>query len=140
MPVPNVVIGSRTNGEKVLIARELRRGMTRAERILWRALKANRYEALHFRRQQVISGFIVDFYCHAASLILEVDGPIHDRQREADAYRDAVFLAQGLRILRVSNDEVLTDLDGVLDSVWSAIISESATSTSPFPLREGDRG
>ena len=134
------MIGSRTNGEKLLIARAMRRSMTRAERTLWRELKANRFEWLHFRRQQVIDGFIVDFYCHGAALIVEVDGPVHDRQQEEDANRDAVLHAHGFRILRVSNDAVLTNIDSVLDRIWSAIFATDVVSTSPFPLREGDRG
>ena len=58
--------------------------MTPAEKILWEELRANKL-GVHFRRQQVISGFIVDFYCHKAALVLEVDGDVHDLQQEEDA-------------------------------------------------------
>jgi len=69
--------------------------MTRAERVLWQRLKAGRLQGWHFRRQQVIDGFIVDFYCHAAGLVLEIDGGVHEQQREYDTERDAVLLARG---------------------------------------------
>jgi very-short-patch-repair endonuclease len=136
-PVPNVVSGSRTNVEKLIRARELRQTMTRPERLLWRALKANRFEYLHFRRQQVIDGYIVDFYCHAASLIVEVDGSVHQERREDDANRDIALTAHGLRVLRVRNGEVLNDIDTVLERIWSAAHDDDLTSTFPFLLGRG---
>ena len=81
-PVPNIVIGQPVDDAKVERANELRREMTAAERRLWNCLRANRLAGLHFRRQQVIDGFIVDFYCHASALIVEVDGPVHEEQTE----------------------------------------------------------
>ena len=60
-----------------------RRDLTLAEKILWQELRGNKL-GVHFRRQQVIAGFIVDFYCHMAALVLEVDGDIHDLQQEED--------------------------------------------------------
>ncbi len=74
----NIVTGQRVKKEKLERAKELRRNMTPAERRLWNELRANRLGGWHFRRQQIIDGFIVDFYCHKAGLIIEVDGPIHD--------------------------------------------------------------
>jgi very-short-patch-repair endonuclease len=60
-------------------------------------LRANKL-GVHFRRQQVIEGFIVDFYCHKAALVIEVDGDIHDLQQEEDASREKVLSEMGLRI------------------------------------------
>jgi very-short-patch-repair endonuclease len=60
--------------------------MTPAEKILWQELRVNKL-GVHFRRQQVIAGFIVDFYCHKAALVIEVDGDIHDLQQEENARR-----------------------------------------------------
>ena len=108
----------RMTGVKRNRARELRHSMTPEESILWRHLRAHRSDALHVRRQHVIRGFIVDFYCHAARLIIEVDGAIHDQQREADAERDTILSASGYRILRITNDEVNGDLDGVLQRIY----------------------
>ena len=95
MPIPNIVTGQHIDPGKTQLARELRRRMTPAERILWQFLKAGRLQGWHFRRQQVIDGFIVDSYCHAAGLVLEIDGGVPDQQREYDAERDAVLLARG---------------------------------------------
>jgi very-short-patch-repair endonuclease len=80
-------------------------------------LQTNKLGGWHFRRQQVIDGFIVDFYCHAASLIVEVDGGIHEIQKEQDAERDAHLISRGFRILRVTNNEVKNDLNGVLRKI-----------------------
>ncbi len=60
--------------------------MTSAEKILWEHLKAKRFHNLKFRRQQIIKGFIVDLYCNSLELVIEVDGKIHDKQKEYDAY------------------------------------------------------
>ena len=62
----NIVIGQRVMAEKVAQARRLRKQMTEAEKRLWERLRGNRVDGVHFRRQQIIDGFIVDFYCHAA--------------------------------------------------------------------------
>ena len=64
---------------------------------------------VHFRRQQVIAGFIVDFYCHKAGLVVEVDGDIHDLQQEEDARREKALSELGLRVVRFGNDEVVKD-------------------------------
>jgi very-short-patch-repair endonuclease len=57
----------------------------------WQHLRANQLNGLHFRRQQIIDGFIADFYCHVARLVIEVDGEIHQQQAEYDAERDRVL-------------------------------------------------
>ena len=88
--------------------------MTDAEIRLWDALRANRLNGLQFRRQQFIDGFIVDFYCHALQLVVEVDGPIHASQAEYDRERDYTLAGHGLRVLRVTNDEVTHALPSVL--------------------------
>lgn len=117
MPIKNIVIGQKITTEKRQRAKELRQNMTPEEALLWHELRTNKLAGWHFRRQQVIDGFIVDFYCHAASLIVEVDGGIHETQKEQDAERDAHLLSRGFRILRVTNDEVNKDLQGVLQKI-----------------------
>lgn len=79
--------------EKKALARELRARSTPEERILWRYLRRNQLNGFHFRRQHVLAGFIVDFYCPAARLIVELDGSYHHEQVEADRQRDAFFEA-----------------------------------------------
>src|SRR3990172_7106292 len=104
MPVKNIIPGQTVTKEKLQRAKELRREMTAAEKILWQELRANKL-GVHFRRQQVIAGFIVDFYCHKAALVVEVDGDIHDLQQEEDARREKVLSEIGLRIVRFGEIE-----------------------------------
>ena len=120
MPAQNIVIGQHVDPVKVERAKELRRNMTEAEAILWQQLRGNRLNGLHFRRQQVIDGFIVDFYCHAAGLVVEVDGGIHAGQADCDVERDCVLAERGLRVLRVTNEDVRNDLSGVLGRILEA--------------------
>ena len=94
--------------------------MTPAEKILWEELRANKL-GVHFRRQQVIQGFIVDFYCHKAGLVIEVDGDIHDLQKEEDERREKVLSALGLRVVRFRNDEVVRDVSAVVGRIRAAI-------------------
>ncbi len=117
MPPRNIVIGQNVNPEKVARAKELRREMTATEKILWGQLRTNRLDGLHFRRQQVIAGFIVDFYCHAAGLAVELDGLVHANQVEYDLERDRALEEYGVRVLRFRNDEVLENLEAVLTSI-----------------------
>ncbi len=111
------MLGQPILAENRELARRLRREMTPAERRLWAHLRRNQVEGLHFRRQQVIQGFVVDFYCHAAALIIEVDGGIHADQADYDAEREAMLVARGFVIARFRNDEVLLQLDSVLDRI-----------------------
>ena len=115
-----IVIGQRVDPVKVQRAKELRRQMTSEETILWQQLRTNRLHGFHFRRQQIIDGFIVDFYCHAASLVVEVDGEIHQQQAEYDAERDRILTARGLLVLRFQNKEVNEDLASVLAHIVKA--------------------
>lgn len=101
-------------------ARELRSNQTPAEQVLWEKLRGNRLNGWHFRRQQIIGGYIVDFYCHRASLAVELDGSIHASQREYDADRDQILAELGVRVLRFPNEEVITDLSMVLNKILKA--------------------
>jgi len=121
MPVKNIIPGQRVTKEKLQLAKELRREMTPAEKILWNELRANKL-GVHFRRQQVIAGFIVDFYCHKSALVIEVDGDIHDLQRDEDTRRENALREMGLRIVRFRNDEVVRDLSAVLRKIRELIV------------------
>jgi very-short-patch-repair endonuclease len=116
----NIVIGQKITSTKLQRAKELRRQMTPEEQTLWQHLRANRLHGFHFRRQQIIDGFIADFYCHAAGLVIEVDGEIHEQQAEYDAERDKVLSARGLHLLRIKNEEVTENLDKVLLRIYQA--------------------
>ncbi|MBC8507760.1 MAG: endonuclease domain-containing protein [Anaerolineales bacterium] len=121
----NIITGQKIKPEKLARAKELRRNMTPAERRLWGKLRANRLGGWHFRRQQVIDGYIVDFYCHKARLVIEVDGPIHYKQKKEDARRSKVLSARELKILRFTNGAVMNDLDRVLDEILEEIEPDS---------------
>ncbi len=114
MPAKNIVTGQKVDHAKIQRARDLRRQMTPEEKILWQALRANRLGGFHFRRQQVIDGFIVDFYCHAVGLVVELDGGIHQQQADYDTERDQVLAARNLRVVRIRNKEIDHNLDDVL--------------------------
>lgn len=121
----NIIIGQKISSVKVQRAKELRSQMTEEEKILWQHLRANRLNNLHFRRQQIIDGFIVDFYCHAARLVIEVDGEIHQQQIEYDAERDQILSARGLRLLRIKNEQVRYDLGSVLERIAKTCLEET---------------
>ncbi len=107
------------------MARFLRQRATPAEAALWEALRHRRLAGLRFRRQHKVAGFIVDFFCPEKRLVVEVDGPIHERQREADAARDTLLQATGHRVLHVTNDAVLDNLTAVLRTIRTAACSPS---------------
>ena len=100
-------------------AKQLRQTMTRAETLLWRYLKAGRVDGLGFRRQMPIRNYIADFICLAAKVIVELDGELHDfeeRQR-ADQVRDAFFASEGFEVLRFTNAQVMSNLEGVVEVI-----------------------
>jgi len=134
-----IVTGQKVTTEKHEMARELRRTMTPAERILWQRLRANRLDGRHFRRQQIIDGFIVDFYCHQAGLIIEVDGPIHETQKEADAEREAILTGRGLTVLRFTNQQVMNNMNEVLREIRGYLDTVDSP-PSPLPTWEGEPG
>jgi len=109
--------------------REMRKHPTPAEEALWERLR-RRQLGIRFRRQHCIDRFIVDFYARDAGLIVEVDGPIHQAQREYDAWRQSVLEELGYRVLRFTNEQVLEDIEGVLECIQGAI----PRSRTPSPL------
>lgn len=109
MPIKNIVTNRPVTKAKLQRAKELRREMTSAEKLLWQEIRANKL-GVHFRRQQIIQGFIVDFYCHKAGLVIEVDGDIHDLQKEEDKRREKVLSELGLKVVRFENGEVMKNL------------------------------
>jgi very-short-patch-repair endonuclease len=111
-----IISGQRIDPVKLKRAKTLRREMTPAERLLWSRLRRNQL-GYHFRRQQIIDGFIVDFYCHSASLIVEVDGPIHEQQIDYDDNRDEVLAKRDMLILRVTNQEVIERLEETIERI-----------------------
>ena len=120
MPVKNIVRGQSVSFEMLERAKKLRREMTPAEKIMWKELKTNKLNALHFRRQQIVHGYFADFYCHQHELIVELDGGIHELQKEYDAEREEYLIALGFRIIRFTNDDITGNLKGVLQKLVDA--------------------
>jgi very-short-patch-repair endonuclease len=114
MSPERIVTGQPVAPAKVERSRDLRRRMTPAERRLWAQLRGRRLDGARFRRQLVVAGFILDFYCHAAGLAVEVDGGVHETQQAYDLERDHALAAQGVRVRRLANDQVLGDLPAAL--------------------------
>src|SRR5690242_14717522 len=94
-------------------ARKLRSRMTDAERKLWFALRDRRFEAFKFRRQVPIGAYIADFICFDSRLVLEVDGG-HHADSKRDERRDRWLAENGFRVVRFWNNDVLSNLEGVL--------------------------
>ena len=103
--------------------RELRNRPTKAEAVLWSALKGRRLDGVKFRRQHSAGPFILDFYCPASRLAVEVDGSVHDDPARAayDADRQRWLAERGIRVVRVTNDEVLDRLDVAVERIRSVL-------------------
>jgi len=99
------------------LAREHRHQPTPAEDRLWQALRGQNLDGLKFRRQHTFERFIVDFFCAKARLVIEVDGSIYQYTVEEDKVRQAFLESQNLRVIRFSNEAVMTHLDVVLDRI-----------------------
>jgi very-short-patch-repair endonuclease len=105
----------------------LRHHQTRAEHRLWLQLRSKRLANRHFRRQVRLDRYVVDFVCFSLRLIIEVDGPSHELTPGQDAVRMRRLEAQGYRIIRFSNEQVMRELDSVVETV-KAVIAEMAAS------------
>ena len=111
-------------------AKSMRREPTGPELKLWLELRAKRFGGAKFRRQVVVGSFIADFACRKPMLIVEVDGETHAERGEADAKRTAFLEGRGYRVIRFTNSEVATNLEGVLHAIGEAL----EDSPSPLPL------
>ncbi len=97
------------------IRRALRAGSTPAEEALWKEIRNGKLKGLKFKRQHSIGNYIVDFYCASKRLIVELDGQVHNTkdQKEKDEFRDLNLTEMDFRILRFTNDQVLSDIEQV---------------------------
>ena len=116
-------------------ARDLRKNMTETELFLWNKIRRKQlYGYQFYQTKEYIGSYIVDFYCPAAKLVIELDGGQHyseDGIRE-DKKRDNYLLSLGLRILRFSDREVFKNTEGVIDKICQLLIK-----SPPTPLRKG---
>ncbi len=115
-------------------AAPLRQRATDAERALWSALRGRRLQGFKFKRQWTLGAYIVDFCCLEARVIVEADGGQHGSER--DARRTAWLEGQGYRLIRFWNNDVLTNLDGVLQT----IVMTLRANPHPNPLPQAGEG
>ena len=109
-------------------ARRLRSNMTEAEKRLWSVLRYRQLDAHRFRRQVPIGAYIVDFACLEKRLLIEIDGGQHEEQTRRDAARTSWLERRGYHVLRFWNNDVLSNLDGVV-----SIIRETLSALTPHP-------
>ncbi|HEU5168373.1 MAG TPA: endonuclease domain-containing protein [Chitinophagaceae bacterium] len=106
-------------GKLYQFGRELRQGLTEAEKLLWEKLRGRKLNGLKFRRQHPLDKFIVDFYCNERKLVVELDGRVHDEKmnKEYDEARTAMLAGLNIIVLRFENEEVINDMQGVLKKI-----------------------
>ncbi len=105
------------NLHKHFTAKVLRKNFTDTERLLWKYLRAKQMEGCKFRRQEPIGSYIVDFVCQEKRIVIEVDGGQHSTEKERDNERDKWFEGKGYKVLRFWNNEVLSNIEGVLEVI-----------------------
>jgi len=123
------------------VAGKLRSKTTPHERALWRALKDLPIEGTHFRRQAPIGRYVVDFFCSAKHLIIELDGGHHndDENAERDRERQAWLEQEGYRVIRFWNSEITSNLTGVLERIYIELYGSSSADVAPLQHRRTPR-
>ncbi len=105
-------------------ALKLRKQTTEPEKLLWSILRARQLAGLKFRRQHPIEPYIVDFYCAPCQLVIELDGESHEGRQQYDAEREKYLHNLGLTVFRVTNDDVMNNLEGVAEAIYRATLNE----------------
>ena len=126
-------------------SRQLRTNVTEPERHLWAKIRRKQLKGCQFYRQKPIGEYIVDFYCHRAKLVVEVDGDLHfsDEAVKNDRVRDEYLSSLGLRVLRFTNAEVMGNIEGVVERIASEVpaVGESPSGNPPWsPFAKGGNG
>jgi very-short-patch-repair endonuclease len=111
----------RANPQSYELARQLRQLPAPAEKRLWMALRRDKLNAEHFRRQHALGKYIIDFVCVKKKLAIELDGSQHVEQEEYDIQRSAYLESLGYKVLRFWNDQVMKDIEGVMISIEAAL-------------------
>jgi very-short-patch-repair endonuclease len=120
-------------------AKAMRKDMSEPETRMWLALRAERFDGIKFRRQKVIGDFIVDFAANDPKLVVEIDGDSHAEQEQYDAARTRFIGAKGYTVIRFTNHEVMTNLDGVLMRLTEVIAELRVSPPLPTLSPEGER-
>jgi len=116
-------------------ARELRKSMTDAEQLLWLCLRRKQLAGYRFRRQHPLQRFVLDFYCSEVKLAVELDGGQHNDavSISCDSQRTAFLKTQGILVVRVWNNEVFENLEGVLQKIYEVVVERSGSGHESFP-------
>ncbi|MES2453384.1 MAG: DUF559 domain-containing protein [Pseudomonadota bacterium] len=121
-------------------ARDLRNEPTLHEKLLWQQLKGSRLHGLKFSRQMPVAGFFPDFVCRSQRLVVELDGHQHGENQEYDENRTRLIEAAGYRVLRFWNNDLTSNMDGVLETIADAAdLAGREPTPSPSRKREGSR-
>jgi very-short-patch-repair endonuclease len=138
---PRIVVPSEIHRRMIEVARTFRKEPTEGEKILWNVLRGQKLDGIKFRRQQPIGFFVVDFYNSAYRLVIEVDGPIHQSQKESDAARQETLEALGLIVLRIESEIIEKNLSMALQLIRDSIQTIKNNQNLPSPLiGEGQGG
>ncbi len=121
-------------------ARDLRNEATNAEQMLWRQLKGSRLQDLKFSRQMPIAGYFADFVCRSHKLIVELDGSQHVEGQPHDDARTVQLEAAGYRVVRFWNNDLTSNMPGVLETILSAAIGTERVPTPQPPPASGRGG
>lgn len=111
------------------LARDLRKTQTEAEKIFWEAVRNRKFLGIKFYRQYPIffeyfgqdRFFVADFYCHEKLIVIEIDGKIHDYQKDYDELKDFIINTLGIKVIRFRNEEIINDLTGMLKKLSNEV-------------------
>ena len=139
---PRIVVPDEIRQKMIEVAREFRKEPTASEKILWNALRGKKLDGIKFRRQQPVGYFVVDFYNSVHRLVIEVDGPIHQVQKEADQARQEILEMLGLVVLRIQSGIIENNLPLALSLIRDAIksIQQNAKQLIPSPFMGEGKG
>ena len=115
--------------QTLFIARQLRKNMTPAEKLFWQHIRHEQFHQLRFLRQHPLfysyndhlKFFIADFYCHQLRLVIEIDGGIHESQKDYDVIRTDILQTMKLKVVRFKNEDVLNNIEKVLQRMEDLI-------------------
>jgi very-short-patch-repair endonuclease len=120
---------------KKIFARILRKDQTKAEKIVWELLRKRKFRNYKFRRQHVIEGFVLDFYCHELKLGIELDGEIHLKRKEYDQLRQDIIESEGISVIRINNNEITGTNKEIIAKIEKTLFSHPTL----LPLGEGGK-
>jgi len=140
---PRIYVSPEVRRKMLEIARQFRKESTKGEKILWEALRGKKLDGIKFRRQQPVGYFVVDFYNSVNRLVVEVDGPIHEIQKEADEARQKILEELGLVVFRIKSEVVEDNLPMALAPIRDEIRRLGFKNSQGIPssfMGEGEGG